>query len=312
MFPKLRPPNCFSIRRLRQIRARLSCRNIRHSRIDLPPPRLILGEWFMPTRRRTAGSSRATPLPQSDRLAQLVDRPSDFRLVVDYRTPARMHRVVTITVRFEPIRPVHDFLDIHGVSSNYPPLAVRPRIPGAVVTPSETVLAPSASGPVEAVFHVTPLAHGESTATIETEWDGCIKELTWSIRIPRPGLAAILAGLTIVVTAVLHGLAQGASHVPAWLGRQALAWLPRTSWRDQWSLRFGEVMGDLARWVGEAHLSFWVFVAGLALACCLHLVRRPSREMIECGMSLPGSAARATTPPNYLTPVALSEVPPIG
>lgn len=268
-----------------------------------------------PTTRRSAGVPAATPVPHDTCLAHAVDRPTlaEFRLGVEYPQP--MHRMSDNTVRvfLEPTSPIHEFLDIHRTTSPEPLLA-RLIVPGAIVTPGEAMLQPSASRAVETVFHVTPVAHGTLPSHVELHRGSGIELVEFHVRSRGRGLPWMLAILTFLVPAVLHALAQSGASLPAWIERQVLAWLPPGAAAESSARQVSHLAERSAKTVRDARLSFLTFLGLFLTTICLFLMRRPTPTWAwgEAFSLHPPSGPKPQPTPNYFTPVSIPEVNPFA
>lgn len=268
-----------------------------------------------PTTHRSAGVPAVTPVPQDTHLSHAVDRHSlgEFRLGVEYPQPMPRFVVSPIRVYLEPTSPVHEFLDIHR-SAAPQPLPVRLMVPGAIVTPGEAMLQPSASRVAEAVFFVTPLARGPLFSRVEMHRGNQVESLEFQVRSQGPLLPWLLAILTVLLPGLLHFLAQSDKSLTLWVQEQVMAWLPFGSGAEPLARSLSRLTEQAVAIVRDTRLSFLTFV-GLTLATiCLLLLRRPTwtRRWGESSPLQGAAGAKAQVPPNYLTPVSLSEINPFA
>jgi hypothetical protein len=259
-------------------------------------------------KHHVSGSSHSPQLPQQSRISQIVGAPTQFRLTLEYPSRSLIGRVGTIRIRLEPVHPVLEFLDIHPDLA-YPPVHVRLVVAGALTTPAEVLLQPSSTGPIETTIAFTPLAHGRLNGQLELEVDGGTEILPLNLRSDHQGLLIRLLGLVILLTALLHGIAQSADDVPSWVGRQMQAWLPPPVTTESLGLRIGSILGQAARWLAAYHLSFFGCAVGLLVTVGIFLLRRPYRlQTSSAVVANPVQLSRTTSPSEYLTPVSLSEI----
>lgn len=268
-----------------------------------------------PTTHRSTGVPAATPVPHDTCLAHAVDRPTpaEFRLGVEYPQPMPRLSDSKVRVFLEPTSPIHEFLDIHRATTPEP-LLVRLVVPGAIVTPGEAMLQPSASRAVETIFHVTPLAHGTLLCHVELHRSSGMESVEFPVRSRGRGLPWLLAILTFLVPGVLHALAESDASLPAWIERQVLAWLPPGAAAESSARQFSRLAEQAVGMVRATRLSFLACI-GLTLATiCLFLLHRPTptRTRSEAFSLHASPAPKPQPPPNYLTPVSIPEVNPFA
>ena len=253
-----------------------------------------------PTPYRSASYTAATPLPNPDALP--IPEGAACRIHVTFPVRMRAHRTHRCEVRAEiaTTRPIL-------VSPAVGPFAVRPLVPGCLVTPREFEL--EAAGP-PMTFTVTPLAEGPIDARLDVWHIGqlCIQVPLRGRSVSRQFLA-YLALATVVVPWLWYLLVHAASEpgvVGAWFVRHLPAILAD----------FADVAeraaGACAEWEETLKIGFWIAVGLLAASALVALRSRVRMRTIACGSPVfalgPVPSTRTRPLPPYLTPVPPEEL----
>lgn len=266
----------------------------------------------MPLHPSAPGTFRptTTPVPRDDKIIKPpTDGPRDFRVGVEF--PAHMTVGVMQTIRVEvaPLRPLDRVVDL-GRSLVSEPLPVRLVMPGALVSPPEQGVEPSPFEPVQALFHVTPLATGDlPQARMELLRGSSLDAIDIPVHCQGRLTPWFLAVLTILVPLLLYLPGKFVTEIQAGVVQREVAdWLPGVPLRRTIAAEMQHAATFLATTGQQGHLSFFAFLGFSSVTVWLVLTRRPSRQILFGETFSLGTSSRGNIPPNYLTPVSAPEI----
>lgn len=246
----------------------------------------------------------STPIPSDLRFPS---RPTstEYRVTILHPNRLQPNRVTSVCVQLAPEQRTDIMLDL-AVKKPLEPIPLRLLVPGALVTPQEHAIEPSPNGPVEVMFHVTPLAEGSlPDARLEVYRNGQFEMIPVHFRCETPRGPWWGAFLTIVVAILLHlptcwPTVDVAGPVSRWLPRVVgLNAIPATL---QHGYRFLATTGH------EASLSFLVATLGLTGVVAWVVVTRRRVQTVAGATFTLDSNVRATEPPGFLHPVSEVEL----
>jgi len=251
----------------------------------------------------------STPIPDDGSSPTTTDL-HDFRFTVHYPSRLRPNRVDSVTVTLEPVRPLDRVLDIKRKKTENA-LPLRLLVPGAIVTPAEHAVEPSAFDSVEAVFQVAALADGDlSGSRLEILRQGQLD----IIPLPLKCESSVPVRWLLALAVLLPALMNLPSCWPELAANQAIEnavreWLPNIPGLSGTIAQIAQGGYEFLAGSGkDVKVSFFAFLGLMVAAAVWAFVCRPQQSTATGPVFSHTMKPRSGDIPPLLTPASVDDV----